>query len=332
MLSILAAAATATLAAPTPPDALTPFLNEQGHLKPAAFEWVAGAFEDASEAERADYAAIQSWSEDCTAWANAERKARWDAAGVEIEGRVGPAIRTECALFSDHVGRLAERFQSKSAFLAALDKFKPRVEGGADAMQFADMFFEPSKGDPNPRQLDYYTVALADQYWRYRATDWKPLADGEAEAALLTSLITIEMGRADFHTREWLRADLAEHGWPKKSEHGTTAALVAWLVAQHADADPLFQLEALAMMEPMVEQGEASGSQFALLTDRTMLKTKGVQRYGSQVSCIDGTRAPFDLEQEDGLDERRASVGLPPIADYLAMMEDRLGACPATQG
>lgn len=329
MLTILAAAASATLAgAPPMPDALAPFLNEQGHLRPAAIEWVAGAFDDASEAERADYAAIQSWSEECTAWANAERKARWDAAGIEIEGSVGPAIRAECALFSDGVGRMAHRFQGKAQFLAALSKFKPRVEGGADAMQFADMFFEPSEGDPNRRQLDYYTVALADQYWRYRITDWSELADGDDEASMLDGLLGIEMSRADFHTRAWLRDDLAEHGWPRKSEHGSSAALVAWLIAQHADAEPLFQLEALEMMAPLVEQGEASGSQFALLTDRTLLKTKGVQRYGSQIGCIDGTRAPFDLEQEEGLDERRASVGLQPIADYVSGMEERLGACP----
>lgn len=329
MLSILAAAVSATLAgAPTPPDALTPFLNEQGHLKPAAIEWVAGAFDDASEAEKADYAVIQAWSEECTAWANAERQARWEAAGIEIKGRVGPAIRAECALIGGHVGRMSHRFESKAEFLAALSKFKPRVEGGADAMQFADMFFEPSAGDPNPRQLDYYTITLADQYWRYRTTDWKSLADGDAELSMLNGLLGIEMSRADFHTRGWLRDDLAEHGWPKKSEHGSSAALVAWLIAQHADAEPLFQLEALEMMAPLVEQGEASGSQFAMLTDRTLLKTKGVQRYGSQVSCVDGTRAPFDLEEEDGLDERRASVGLPPIADYLSGMEERLGACP----
>lgn len=45
------------------------------------------------------------------------------------------------------------------------------------------------------------------------------------------------------------------------------------------------------------------------------------QRYGSQLTCRDGRWILLTVDDPNGLDARRAAVGLEPIADYLARIE-----------
>jgi hypothetical protein len=123
-------------------------------------------------------------------------------------------------------------------------------------------------------------------------------------------------------------AAVAQHGWPTKSAYGEPPAFQAWLLAQHADHDPLLQLEVLRLMEPLAERGEVSKSNHAFLHDRIMLKLTGEQRYGTQVHCVDGKRRPRPLEDEAALDGLRAGAGLEPEADYLAAMDRLFGPCP----
>lgn len=117
-------------------------------------------------------------------------------------------------------------------------------------------------------------------------------------------------------------------GWPKISTVGEEASRSAWLLVQHADADPPFQLRALRLMEPLVASGEVSKSDYAYLYDRVMLKIAGKQRYGTQATCRGGNRVPQPLESESSVDSRRAEVGLPPISEYLALMQNQFGNCP----
>ena len=116
----------------------------------------------------------------------------------------------------------------------------------------------------------------------------------------------------------WLKATIAERGWPGSSRVGAKGAHDAWLLAQHADRDPAFQREVLALMEAAVAQGEASGSDLAYLTDRVRLAAGEPQVYGTQVSVDDGGEpTPINLGDPGGVDERRAAVGLPPLDEYL---------------
>jgi hypothetical protein len=127
------------------------------------------------------------------------------------------------------------------------------------------------------------------------------------------------------HT-EWLKAHVAEHGWPTVSEVGPRGANAAWLIAQHADMDPAFQLHALRLMEPLAATGEAHPANFAILSDRVSLKLSGTQRYGTQLSCRDGSREALQLEDAARVDAWRAAAGMAPLADYVAEMNAR-GPC-----
>src|SRR5215469_17871126 len=73
------------------------------------------------------------------------------------------------------------------------------------------------------------------------------------------------MQQADAENLPWLKAVLAEHGWPGASLVGTDGAHAAWLLAQHADADPAFQRQCLDLLTAAVEAGEATERDLAYL-------------------------------------------------------------------
>src|ERR1700745_1954231 len=75
------------------------------------------------------------------------------------------------------------------------------------------------------------------------------------------------MQRADAGNLPWIRQVTAEHGGPGRSDVGDDGAQAAWLLVQHADADPAFQRECLGLLAAAVDEGEAHRPHPALLTD-----------------------------------------------------------------
>lgn len=141
-------------------------------------------------------------------------------------------------------------------------------------------------------------------------------------------ILSAEMCRADADNLPWLKADLDAHGWYRITEMGKEADNAAWLMVQHADADVVFQQKILAMLEPLVGQGETSPTNYAYLLDRVAVNSQRPQRYGTQGGCADGGWEPRALEEPaTAVDQRRAEVGLPPLADYIAAFKAN-GLCP----
>lgn len=132
--------------------------------------------------------------------------------------------------------------------------------------------------------------------------------------------------RDDANTR-WLKDVVARDGWPRISAVGERSANEAWLLVQHADHDPLFQLEALRLMEPLVAEKEVSSRNYAYLYDRVMLKLAGKQRYGTQFTCVDGKWAPQSLEDASAVDRFREEAGMETQAENTARMMEAYGTC-----
>ena len=101
------------------------------------------------------------------------------------------------------------------------------------------------------------------------------------------------MERADSDNLPWIRQVIAEHGWPGRSDVGDDGAQAAWLLVQHADADPAFQRDCLGLLTSAVGQGEARRSHLALLTDRVLVAEGQPQEYGTQLRYRDGECVPF---------------------------------------
>lgn len=119
-----------------------------------------------------------------------------------------------------------------------------------------------------------------------------------------------------------LKEIVAEHGWPTISLVGEDGEDAAWAIAQHSDLDPEFQTMAVELIREAVERGEASPGNLAYLTDRVAAGRGEPQTYGTQVGCGPDGPEPAPITDEAQVDARRAEVGLPPLADYLAEMAE----------
>jgi hypothetical protein len=126
-----------------------------------------------------------------------------------------------------------------------------------------------------------------------------------------------EVKKVDDGNRAWLKGIVEERGWPGKSMVGVEGSHVAWLMAQHADADLDFQKKCLALMTKALKREEVAKEDWAYLVDRVLIGEKKKQRYGTQLHEMEGKLVPKPIEDEATLDVRRKEVGLMPMAEYL---------------
>lgn len=90
----------------------------------------------------------------------------------------------------------------------------------------------------------------------------------------------------------------------------------AWLLAQHSDFDPQYQFR----MSGWFGQSAAPHMRrhSAYLYDRAAVGLDREQRFGTQIRCQNGAWGPFPVEDPANLDARRATLGLPAMAEHLA--------------
>jgi hypothetical protein len=123
--------------------------------------------------------------------------------------------------------------------------------------------------------------------------------------------------KVDTENLRWLRGVIDQHGWPGTALAGEDGASAAWLLVQHAYFDPGFQRRCLDLMTKAAEAGQAAWRELAYLTDRVLLTEGQPQEYGTQVVQASRGYQPAELRDPDGVDQRRAAIGLEPLADYL---------------
>jgi hypothetical protein len=113
----------------------------------------------------------------------------------------------------------------------------------------------------------------------------------------------------------------ARRGWPGRTLAGEDGAHAAWLLAQHAD--PKSQPAFLDLLRAAVAAGEASVTDLAYLEDRVRMHAGQPQLYGTQFIHDQQGLRPWTIEDPENLDQRRASVGLGPFADYKTRIRRR---------
>lgn len=118
-----------------------------------------------------------------------------------------------------------------------------------------------------------------------------------------------------------LKAIVATEGWPSTALVSRDGVEAAWLLLQHA-TDTAWQASLLPVLERAAEAGDVRPSDVALLTDRVLVRSGRPQRYGSSFSIVSGRLVADPIEDEDNVDIRRASVGLPPMAEYAKLLAD----------
>jgi hypothetical protein len=114
-------------------------------------------------------------------------------------------------------------------------------------------------------------------------------------------------------------------GWPGRAKVGDDAAAAAFLILQHAISRPVLQRRGLELILEAIPQGQANALDAAYLADRIAVFEGREQTFGTQFDWdADGLLSPAPIRDPAGADERRASVGLPPMAETIAHM--RAGA------
>ena len=114
-------------------------------------------------------------------------------------------------------------------------------------------------------------------------------------------------------------------GWPGLAVAGREGADAAWLIAPHAISRPGLMRRVLEILRNEAD-GSVRPSQLAMLEDRIRVFEGRAQRYGTQFDWDErGELSPLPVEDAANVDERRAQVGLPPLAAALIDQRNRLG-------
>ncbi len=109
-------------------------------------------------------------------------------------------------------------------------------------------------------------------------------------------------------------------GWPTPATAGDSAVGAAFLIVQHSP-DHDFQKRMLPTLQAAAARGDLSASEAAMLLDRVLRHDGLPQRYGSQFSLVNDTMVMDPVENMAALDSLRAAVGMPPIAEYVRILE-----------
>jgi hypothetical protein len=314
---------------PAPPPQLDSYVKD-GHFYPGDYGWLRGLFKDAAPADRATWLAIIQWQNECSNGGMAELRQQLTQRGFSDPPLDGvSAMPPLCAETFLNLRPHILRDMNYDDFALELEQARPVAESYLFAVRMAEEANVPRS--PDVAELLKRRI-LGEQMLR-RAVSWGhgPAATAPALTAIGKMIVGDQIGREtsrrDRANTDWLKVIVAEQGWPTISKVGSDAAAAAFLLVQHADHDPVFQLDILRLIEPLVANGEVAPRSYAYLYDRTMLKLNGQQRYGTQAVCIDGSFQPRPLEDEANVDRLRTAVELEPLAQYLERMFQSYGSC-----
>lgn len=175
-----------------------------------------------------------------------------------------------------------------------------------------------------------------DQF--YRSFDY-PSADDTTQRRMMR-----EWSSTDSANLVYVRDLIERIGWPDSERFGAAASRAAFVLVQHADADPAFQERMLPILSEAVARGEASARDLAYLTDRIRVAQARPQVYGTQYDVVKNARGSVVagpdgriqyvvpvVEDLERLDERRAAVGLGAWAEYERNMAASQGRTPVAR-
>lgn len=139
--------------------------------------------------------------------------------------------------------------------------------------------------------------------------------------------VSESMTRIDRENTQWLIEAVGRHGWPTYAMVGRDGGDAAWLLVQHADANPKFQRRALDLMTGLPAD-QVSRPNVAYLTDRVLIAEGKKQRYGTQFTSMGGKLTPRPIEDPENVDARRREMGLSTMAEYVKQLQRVYGIEP----
>jgi hypothetical protein len=180
------------------------------------------------------------------------------------------------------------------------------------------------RSEPWPEAVVREVLAMEQADQRVRETLASLLTAADPDTAAYRRAVA-EQESVDRANTTRLKEIIREHGWPSKADVGSPAATAAFLIVQHANHDLPFQKDYLAFVGQEFEKGQAPGEAVALLTDVIRVAEGQRQLYGTQINIMDGRLVVQPIEDEAEVDQRRAALGLEPLAEYIARVKQAYG-------
>ena len=191
------------------------------------------------------------------------------------------------------------------------------------------LYDSPLTVAPNPAIAGAQNPLLAEELNRMAAADQTIRNKWIQNPGDKTVLA--EMGRVEVADTVRMKEIIAQYGWPGRTLVGREAASNAWLLVQHADQDHAFQKQCLALMFKSLKHNDVQKQDYALLMDRVLLADGKKQRYGTQFTwTADGKMTMRPTENEKHLEQRRKSMGLPPLTEYIQLLRETYLAAKPT--
>jgi hypothetical protein len=141
----------------------------------------------------------------------------------------------------------------------------------------------------------------------------KQMADRENKT------LQAEVKKVDAENLVQIEAFIKQHGWPTTALVGIKGVGAAWTVIQHSDLE--VQKRYIGMMTKAADDGDLEWALVATTIDRIRVREGKPQIYGTQFKEANGAMVPEPIEDEQHVDERRAKVGLQPLAEYKKLID-----------
>lgn len=238
------------------------------------------------------------------------------------QGRYDDAIRVYTEAFADDRYIFPSKLSSVAYKLRMVDKDeaaykfdKHRIRMEKDYYQMPDSATVPSYEDEFDKRAVIYNYDLSlknhleemlerDQAYR---TQWILSRQLHHEETQRDIALRLRADSIDSLNQVEIRQILKEHGFPKKTEVGTSACEAAWIIIQHAPLD--VQKEYLPILERAATEGNIQAALVATLHDRIDVREGHPQKYGTQRN----SNGLCPLLNEKMVNQWRKEVGLPPL-------------------
>jgi hypothetical protein len=124
------------------------------------------------------------------------------------------------------------------------------------------------------------------------------------------------MERVHLHNAARLESIVAEFGWPGRALVEEDGAEAAWQILQHAISRPDLMRAYLPLLNQAAKKGDIPEWQPAYVLDRIRFFEGKPQVYATQYDWDEqGFSQLWTVEEPEGVNDRRRSVGLPPLAE-----------------
>lgn len=166
------------------------------------------------------------------------------------------------------------------------------------------------------------SLKIEDQLIRNEITRARNMVD--VDTATLSNLYA-KMRIVDSLNQIVLKDLFQKNGYLGIDIVGVESSHNFWLLIQHCDTDPYFQLEVLRAMKVEAEKGNANWRDYAYLLDRVLVNQGKAQMYGTQMKLnADSTSfEPELLMEPERVNIRRFDIGLGKIEWYIETMNER---------